>query len=196
MSDTVANPRHAVAYVGLGANLGDRLVTMRGAVRALAAIGTIDLNEKSDVAPLFETSPVGVPFDQSAYLNSVVRLRTSVGPRALLQKLLEIEAHLGRVRREKYGPRRIDLDLLFYDNVVMKDAVLALPHPRLLERRFVIEPLVALAPDLVHPVTRETIRAAAERLRERGGEDQVTPIGGPDWVGGPHDGTMPPGGAG
>ena len=132
----------ALAYIGLGANLGDREVTIR---RALALLGA------TRVSTLRETEPVGY-LDQPRFLNGVAEVETNLPPRALLERLLAIERELGRTREgPRYGPRTIDLDLLLYDGVELDEPGLTLPHPRLHERTFVLEPLAELAPQLVVP---------------------------------------------
>jgi 2-amino-4-hydroxy-6-hydroxymethyldihydropteridine diphosphokinase len=130
------------AYVGLGANLGDREETIRAAVAELPDVVA--------VSPLRETDPVGVT-DQPQFLNGVAALETELAPRELLDVLLAVERRLGRERRERWGPRTIDLDLLLYGDEVIDEDGLKIPHPRLHERRFVLEPLADLAPQLVVP---------------------------------------------
>jgi 2-amino-4-hydroxy-6-hydroxymethyldihydropteridine diphosphokinase len=130
------------AYVGLGANLGDREQTIRAAVAELPDVVA--------VSPLRETDPVGVT-DQPRFLNGVAALETELAPRELLDVLLAVERRLGRERRERWGPRTIDLDLLLYGDAVIDEDGLKIPHPRLHERRFVLEPLADLAPQLVVP---------------------------------------------
>jgi 2-amino-4-hydroxy-6-hydroxymethyldihydropteridine diphosphokinase len=135
------------AFVGIGSNLGDREATLRRAVELLAAEDGIDVVAVSE---LRETEPVG-PVEQGPFLNGAVRLATELPPRQLLARLLAIEQRLGRVRKERFGPRTIDLDLLVYGEQVIDEPGLKVPHPRLHERRFALEPLADLAPDLVIP---------------------------------------------
>lgn len=126
-----------LAYVGLGSNLGDREAAIRAAA---AAIGTRRLSA------LRETEPWGLA-DQPRFLNAVAELETALPPRALLERLLEVEASLGRVREgPRWGPRTIDLDLLLYGDLALSEPGLELPHPRLHERLFVLEPLAELVP--------------------------------------------------
>ena len=136
-----------VAYVGLGANLGMREETLRRAVELLGAADGVDVLA---VSQLRETEPVGV-VDQPPFLNGAVAIETALAPRDLLDVLLEIERSLGRVREERWGPRTIDLDLLVYGNVVVDEPGLRVPHPHLHERRFALEPLAELAPELEVP---------------------------------------------
>ncbi len=106
---------------------------------------------------IIETDPVGF-LDQPAFLNMAVEIETSEAPRGLLEKLLAIEQKLGRVRTFKNSPRTIDLDILLFGSLVVDEPELTIPHPRMLERAFVLEPLSELCPDFVHPVTGRTIR--------------------------------------
>ena len=136
-----------LAYVGLGANLGRREETLQRAVRLLREADSVDVLA---VSTLRETEPVGV-VDQPAFLNGAVEVRTALSARELLEVLLEIERSLGRVRGERWGPRVIDLDLLLYGGEVVDEPGLHVPHPRLHERRFALEPLAELDPELVVP---------------------------------------------
>jgi len=135
-----------VAYIGLGANLGDREENIRAAIERLAELGALL------VSSFRETDPVGVT-EQPRFVNAVAELETELGASALLGQLLEIERELGRdrSREQRWGPRTIDLDLLLYGDEVIDEPGLTVPHPRLAERRFVLEPLHELAPDLALP---------------------------------------------
>jgi 2-amino-4-hydroxy-6-hydroxymethyldihydropteridine diphosphokinase len=136
------------AYVGLGANLGDREATLRRAVELLDEVAGIEVVASSE---LRETDPVGV-VDQPSFLNGVVAVETSLSPRELLDSLLRVELLLGRARDgERWGPRTVDLDLLVYGDEVVDEPGLHVPHPRLHERRFALEPLAELDPALVVP---------------------------------------------
>lgn len=137
------------AYVGLGANLGDREATIR---RALELLGAEPGIEVVAVSTLRETEPVGYA-DQPAFLNGAAALETDLSPRALLDRLLAVEQKLGRVRGAgpRFGPRTIDLDLLLYGAEVVDEPGLSVPHPRLAERRFALQPLYELDPGLSLP---------------------------------------------
>jgi 2-amino-4-hydroxy-6-hydroxymethyldihydropteridine diphosphokinase len=136
------------AYVGLGANLGPREATLLRAVELLAAEPEIDVLELSS---LRETEPVGVE-DQPSFVNGALAVETMLPPRGLLDALLRVERELGRVRDgERWGPRTIDLDLLLYGDEVVDEPGLRVPHPRLHERRFALEPLAELDPELEIP---------------------------------------------
>ena len=131
-----------IAYVGLGSNLGDREGTIRAAIAALPGVFA--------VSRLRETDPVGVT-DQPTFVNGAVALETELSPRELLERLLAVERELGRERRERWGPRTIDLDLLLHGGETVDEPGLTIPHPRLHERRFALEPLAELDPELIVP---------------------------------------------
>jgi 2-amino-4-hydroxy-6-hydroxymethyldihydropteridine diphosphokinase len=135
-----------IAYIGLGANLGDREGNVRAALERLRGLGPLR------VSSFRETEPVGV-IDQPSFLNAAAELETDLPPRELLARLLEIEHDFGRERAEetRWGPRPIDLDLLVYGAETIEEPGLTVPHPRLAERRFALEPLHELAPDLTLP---------------------------------------------
>jgi 2-amino-4-hydroxy-6-hydroxymethyldihydropteridine diphosphokinase len=136
------------AYVGLGANLGDRQATIRRAIELVGAAAGVEV---VGVSSLRETDPVGFE-DQPRFLNGVLAVETSLRPRELLDLLLEVERALGRTRTgPRFGPRTIDLDLLLYGAEQLDEPGLTVPHPRLHERRFVLEPLAELAPGLEIP---------------------------------------------
>lgn len=137
-----------LVYIGLGANLGDREATIRTALRRLQDHEEIEVQR---VSRLRETDPVGYE-DQPRFLNGVARLRTSLEPRELLTVLLDLERDLGRTRHgPRFGPRTIDLDILLYDDRVVDEPGLRVPHPRIAERAFVLEPLAELDPGLDVP---------------------------------------------
>jgi 2-amino-4-hydroxy-6-hydroxymethyldihydropteridine diphosphokinase len=135
------------AFVGIGSNLGDREDNLRRAVELLSVEDGVDVTAVSEIR---ETEPVG-PVEQGAFLNGAVRIETDLGPRELLERLLAVEQRLGRVREERWGPRTIDLDLLLYGDEAVDEPGLTVPHPRLHERRFALEPLADLAPSLEIP---------------------------------------------
>jgi 2-amino-4-hydroxy-6-hydroxymethyldihydropteridine diphosphokinase len=134
------------AYLALGSNLGDRLGTLQRAVDLLEARAGIDVRCSSRV---YETEPVGPP--QPPYLNAVIEVRTDLGPRELLEACLAVETELGRARGERWGPRTLDVDVLSYEDRVVNEPDLVVPHPRMHERAFVLVPLLELDPDPVLP---------------------------------------------
>lgn len=131
------------AYLGLGSNLGDRLSQLQFAIDELKRNG----QHVTKVSQIYETDPVGPP--QPDYLNAVVAIETDLTARELLDIVLDIESQTGRERREKWGPRTLDVDLLWFDNQHINESDLQVPHPRMNERSFVLVPLADLAPDLV-----------------------------------------------
>ncbi len=157
-------------YIALGSNLGDRELNL---LRAIAEIGKIAGTKIKALSGFYDTQPVG-PVEQENFLNSVLRLETSLTPHELLRELQHIETDVfHRERTVQWGPRSIDLDILFYDNLIMEDEDLVIPHPRLHERRFVLTPLAEIAPDMVHPRIGRTV---AEILRMLGGAERVAMI--------------------
>ena len=138
-----------IAYIGLGSNLGDREAALR---EALARLGEVEGIEVVAVSSFRETDPVGV-VDQPRFVNAAAALETVLGPRELLERLLEVERGLGRdrSREERWGPRTIDLDLLLYGEETVAEVGLEVPHPRLAERAFVLDPLLELDPGLRLP---------------------------------------------
>lgn len=164
MSDDVSR----LYVVGLGANLGDRMATLRSAVLALGAHGSV-----RQLSHLYETAAVGPP--QPDYLNAAALLESRLAPLSLLRALLEIEQAHGRERRERWGPRTLDLDLLHSPELVVSEPALTLPHPELGRRAFALAPLVDVLPAAIDPVSGARFsdllasldRSAISRLAER-----------------------------
>jgi 2-amino-4-hydroxy-6-hydroxymethyldihydropteridine diphosphokinase len=155
-------------FLLLGANLGHRFQTLSRAVALLHEhVGPVRAR-----SGLYETAPWGV-VDQPLYLNQVVQLGTGLATEAVLDRTQQIETELGRVRAGKWGSRLIDIDLLFYDDLVLTTNRLTLPHPLLHHRRFTLVPLADIAPDLVHPVLGQSIRAL---LADCDDHEAVTPV--------------------
>ena len=156
------------AYIGLGSNLPSLArspaETIEAAFRALGKIGEVVARSS-----LYETAPVGL-VDQPSFANAVAALRTAAAPEVLLEQLLEIERSFGRDRSlsTPKGPRTLDLDLLLMDDLIVNTSSLTLPHPALTERRFVLAPLAEIAPELLHPVLRRTMRELLDALPDTG----------------------------
>jgi len=160
-----------VAYVAMGSNLGDREAVFSEVVAAIERESALELRGAS---PIFETDPIG-PGRQDPYLNAVLRLETALTPADLLEWLQGMESSLGRdrsFRAERWGPRVVDLDVLFFGDRCIETPGLVVPHPRAHERAFVLIPMAALAPDHAHPVSGVTMQALADAL---GNRDSVRP---------------------
>lgn len=144
------------AYIATGSNLGDRHATIRSAIQA---IGFLESTAVCSQSSLIETAPVG-EIEQGSYINGVVHVQTAMGARELLDGLLGIESDHGRDRssEQRWGPRRLDLDLIVYGDQVIDEPGLVVPHPRLHERAFVLIPMVEIASDLILPVHNQTPR--------------------------------------
>jgi len=140
-----------VVYLALGTNLGDRSANLQAAVAALPRMLNIER-----ISPIYETPPWGL-IEQPMFLNLVIEGRTSLDSRELLDGLKNLETELGRVAGPRWGPRKIDLDILFFDDLVIDLPGMTIPHPHLHERVFVLVPLVDIAPGLCHPVLHKTV---------------------------------------
>ncbi len=159
----------ATVYLGLGSNLGDRLENLRRALEMLAEAAPIET-----VSSVYETAPWGVK-EQPRFLNAVCRARTTFPPERLLEELQRIEKSLGRQRKERWGPRLVDLDILFYDELVLDTPELTIPHPLLHERAFVLVPLAEIAPGLYHPRMGKTVAELLQTAPDRIGVRYYSP---------------------
>lgn len=162
----------SAAFLGLGSNLGGREENLDQALRRLAARG-FGLTRRS---ALYETAPVGGP-PQGDFLNMAAGGEWASSPEALLEACLGVEREMGRVRLERFGPRTIDLDVLLFGDE-LRDGAFELPHPRMHERRFVLEPLAEIAPEARHPRLGLTVRELLERCPDRSRVVRHAPVGG------------------
>ena len=145
-------------YLSLGSNVGEREAQLRDAQIRLATTGRV-----SAVSPVYETEPVEFTA-QPWFLNRALAIQTDLTPQQLMAAILRIEEEMGRLRVQKKGPRSIDIDILLFDDLVVESEGLTIPHPAMHQRRFVLEPLADIAPQMLHPVFRKTIRELLDAL--------------------------------
>ena len=149
---------HKTVYLSIGSNLGDRAANLREAIQKLE-----DLGKVVEVSSFYETEPVELTA-QPWFLNCAVKLDTEKMPRQLISAILSLEQSMGRQRKQKKGPRTIDIDILLFGSSVIEIPSLTIPHPKLHERRFVLEPLAEIAPDARHPVFKRSMRELRDAL--------------------------------
>ncbi|MEO0970527.1 MAG: 2-amino-4-hydroxy-6-hydroxymethyldihydropteridine diphosphokinase [Cyanobacteria bacterium J06639_18] len=152
MSHQINSSESKVA-IALGSNLGDSIAILEAAIKALERMPGIEI---IIVSSWYETKAIGPP--QPNYINGCISVRTEQKPNSLLQILLGIEKEFGRIRREKWGPRTLDLDLLLYDDLILETPTLQVPHPRMRERAFVLAPLAQIEPSWIEPVSGKSIK--------------------------------------
>ncbi|MCY4474429.1 MAG: 2-amino-4-hydroxy-6-hydroxymethyldihydropteridine diphosphokinase [Chloroflexi bacterium] len=150
-------------YIGLGSNLGDRIANLRSAINAIKQFG-----DSIELSAVYETEPFGVDEEQPKYLNMVVVIRTNLLPTVILSKFLGIERTHGRTRNRQNESRTLDIDILMVGSQVLETPELALPHPRMHERAFVMLPLSEIAPQAVHPTLKLTVSEIANQFGHQG----------------------------
>ena len=150
----------AIAYIGVGSNVGDKKANCQRAIELLE-----EADKVVAVSSLYYTEPVGYQ-EQEDFINAVVALETERSPAVLLARCLALEERLGRKRTLRWGPRTIDLDILLYGEQVVNLPDLVIPHPQMAARKFVLVPLVEIAPDAVHPVLKKTARQMLQELKD------------------------------
>lgn len=150
---------HKTVYLSLGSNLGDRDENLRTAITRLSDFGNVAV-----VSSFYETEPVDVPAQQPWFLNCAVKFETEKMPRQLMSAILTLEQGMGRQRRQNKGPRTIDIDVLLFGSSIIELPSLTVPHPRMHQRRFVLDPLAEIAPDTRHPVFKRTMRELRDAL--------------------------------
>jgi 2-amino-4-hydroxy-6-hydroxymethyldihydropteridine diphosphokinase len=148
-----------LVYLSLGSNLGDREKYLREAIVRLGTLGII-----TQISAFYETQPVEVQNEQPWFLNCALAMETKLMPLEFLSRMLAVEQSMGRMRTEPKGPRTIDIDIVFFGNEVLDTPELTVPHPAMHQRRFVLQPLAEIAPDVVHPVLKQTVRELLDLL--------------------------------
>jgi 2-amino-4-hydroxy-6-hydroxymethyldihydropteridine diphosphokinase len=164
MNDEPANHSH-IAYISVGSNLGDKLDNCRKGIAALTDTVNVRLIDQSSI---YRSEPVDYQ-DQDWFVNYVVKIETDLEPLSLLELIKSIEQRAGRMQDAiRFGPRILDLDIVLYDDLVLDESRLTIPHPRMHNRRFVLKPICDIDPDIIHPVLQRTMANLLENLDEKG----------------------------
>ena len=160
--------RH-IAYIGIGSNVGDKA---RQCEQGISEIQKLDRHRLLARSSLYKTQPIGY-IEQDWFINLVIKIETEMDAPALLSSLKEIESRLGRVETLRWGPRTIDLDILFFNDHQIQTDELTVPHPLIQDRQFVLVPLAEIDPNLTHPVLKKTVKELLERLKEDRGVERL-----------------------
>jgi 2-amino-4-hydroxy-6-hydroxymethyldihydropteridine diphosphokinase len=158
-----------IVYIGIGSNVGDKV---RQCEKAISEILKVDRHKLLAKSPLFKTKPIGYT-SQDWFVNGVIKIETEMEPLELLRILKTVELQLGRTQTFRWGPRSIDLDILFFDDEEVRTKELQIPHPRLHERQFVLIPLAEIDRNLFHPILRKTVGKLLEELKEDQGVERL-----------------------
>lgn len=167
----ITRKRHRV-FLSIGSNIGDKKYNLLTAVKN---IGLIEDTEVAKVSSILETAPFGV-VDQDDFLNACLEISTLLTPQELLKELLAVEEKMGRVRTRKWGPRIIDIDILLFDKEIIEENNLAVPHPWMCERSFVLDPLCEIAPNVVHPLMNKTIFNLKRELDSAAEDEKIAEL--------------------
>ncbi|MDH6100807.1 2-amino-4-hydroxy-6-hydroxymethyldihydropteridine diphosphokinase [Anabaenopsis sp. FSS-46] len=159
-SEQINTRTTSLSAIALGSNIGESQAILEGAIKSLEKIPGVTIKA---ISSWYKTAPVGGP-EQPDYLNGCAILEVQLTPEQLLKTLQEIEQEFGRVRKERWGPRTLDLDVILFNDLILETPDLQIPHPRMRERAFVLVPLAEIAPEWIEPVTKETISQLLEHL--------------------------------
>jgi 2-amino-4-hydroxy-6-hydroxymethyldihydropteridine diphosphokinase len=159
-----------IAFIGIGSNVGDSAHNIKSSIELISKLPNSNVEK---VSSLYETLPFG-DVEQENYFNAVIKISTKFDPHELFAELKIIEQKLGRIKREKWGPREIDLDILFFNDLIISDEIITLPHKGIIYRDFVMIPLIEIEPEIVHPVFNKQIIDFVTELKTKNIVDKIT----------------------